>query len=77
MAGDRCAEHGEAIARLETRMDAVEHEISGKLDKITDLVTATNGRLRKVELWRAWVTGGVVVTLAALSAAATVAAMIP
>jgi|GEM_PF-7111831 len=77
MAGDRCAEHGEAIARLEIRMDGVEHEIATKLDTIEGLVRATNGRLRKVELWRAWVTGGVVVTLAALSAAATVMAMIP
>jgi len=76
MAVDRSTEHGEAIARLEIRMNGVEHEISSKLDKITELVTATNGRLRKVELWRAWVTGGVVVTLAALSAAATVVAMV-
>jgi len=76
MAVDRSTEHGEAIARLETRMDSLEHQIAPKLDTIEKLVRATNGRLRKVELWRAWVTGGVVVTLAALSAAATVVAMV-
>jgi len=57
-------------------MDSLEHQIAPKLDTIEKLVRATNGRLRKVELWRAWVTGGVVVTLAALSAAATVVAMV-
>ncbi len=76
MAAEHCTEHGEAIARLETRMDTLSHEIPPKLDEILGQVKATNGRLRRVELWRAWVTGGVVFTAAALSAAGTVYAML-
>ena len=74
---DSYQEHGEAIARLEVRMDGVEHEIKGKLDTIETLVRATNGRLRKVELWRAWLTGGVVVTMGAVSAAGAILALLP
>jgi hypothetical protein len=76
VAGDQCAEHGEAIARLEVKVGALEHEIPEKLDRILKQTELTNGRLRRVELWRAWLTGGVVFTLAALSAAGTVLAMI-
>jgi hypothetical protein len=76
VAGDQCTEHGEAIARLEVRMGALEREIPEKLDRIIQQTELTNGRLRRVEMWRAWLTGGVVFTLAALSAAGTVWAML-
>lgn len=76
MTSEACREHGEAIARLEERMSHVERDIASKLDTIESLVRATNGRLRKVETWRAWLTGGVVVTAGALSAAGTVWAIL-
>jgi len=54
-----------------------ERDIASKLDTIESLVRATNGRLRKVELWRAWLTGGVVVTMGALGTAGAVMGLLP
>ncbi len=71
MAGDHCTEHGEAIARLEVEVDSLKQTIPSKLDEILTQVKSTNGRLRKVELWKAWLTGGVVFLGMAASAAAT------
>lgn len=62
----------ERVATLEAQVQGI-HE---KLDKILEQVIATNGRLRKIEVWRAWLTGGVVITLGAVSLAATVMGII-
>jgi len=53
-------------------MGALENEIPHKLDAILEQAKKTNGRLGKLELWRAWLTGGVAFAVAGLSAAATV-----
>lgn len=69
---DTCARHGEQIARLEIRMDNIQTEISAKLSAILANTEKTNGRLGRLERWRAWLTGGVAFAVAGLGAAATV-----
>jgi hypothetical protein len=67
-----CKQHGEAIARLETKMNALEHDIPLKLDAILTQTTKANGRISRLEMWRAWLAGGVAFATLGLSAAATV-----
>jgi hypothetical protein len=47
------------------RLDERTKNLDAKLDAILEQTTMTNGRLRKVESWQAWIKGG----LAALSLA--------
>ncbi len=57
--------HGEEIAVLKTRLNGMD----GKLDEILGLARATNGRVRRLEQWRSFLTGGVVITLSVMSGA--------
>lgn len=62
---ETCTKHGEEIAVLKTRLNGMD----GKLDEILGLARATNGRVRRLEQWRSFLTGGVVITLSVMSGA--------
>ncbi len=65
MGQDECMVHTQKIAVLETRLTGIED----KLGEILSLARATNGRVGKLERWRSYVTGGVVVSLTVMGGA--------
>lgn len=65
MLNDKCDVHGEKIAVLETRLGGMDE----KLNELLALGRSTNGRVRKLEIWRSFVTGGVIITLSVMGGA--------
>lgn len=57
--------HGEKIAVLETRLLGMDE----KLNELLQLGRSTNGRVRRLEIWRSFVTGGVIITLSVMGGA--------
>lgn len=62
---DKCDSHGEKIAVLEVRLSGMDE----KLNELLQLGRSTNGRVRKLEIWRSFVTGGVIITLSVMGGA--------
>lgn len=50
-------------ALLTLRLDTFEKSMGGKLDALIAGQIAQNGRVRKLELWRSWMTGGMAATI--------------
>jgi hypothetical protein len=55
---------GDLLGRLDERT----RNLDAKLDAILEQTTATNGRLRTVEAWQAWIKGGLAVLSLAVPA---------
>jgi len=45
---------------LTQRLESIERKVEDGFQTVTEKQDLTNGRVKSLELWRAWLTGGVV-----------------